>query len=49
MTTEPRPLLRDDELSTATVWPTSAVVAPGGDIAVARRAPTRCRWRPATT
>lgn len=35
MTTEPRPLLRIDELSTATVWPTSAVVAPGGDIAVA--------------
>lgn len=33
MTTEP--LLRVSELSSPGVWPTSAVVAPGGDIAVA--------------
>ncbi|MFF1422866.1 diaminopimelate decarboxylase [Streptomyces sp. NPDC058280] len=33
MTTEPR--LRISELDTPTVWPASAVVAPGGDIAVA--------------
>jgi diaminopimelate decarboxylase len=33
MTTEP--LLRISQLSTPTVWPVSAVVAPGGDIAVA--------------